>query len=137
MITIEPTRFEAELSAPTLTRFLNRARAAIGLRGAVDVLVTTDKTLRQLNRSFRGKDKPTDVLSSPHPKPSQKNTPATSPSPSKPPPARPKPSPTPSPTRSRFSSSMASSTSPAKITKLTKAKWQPAKPLSAANFASP
>jgi probable rRNA maturation factor len=67
MITIEPTSFEAELSAPTLTRFLNRARAAIGLRGAVDVLVTTDRALRQLNRSFRGKDKPTDVLSFPAP----------------------------------------------------------------------
>jgi probable rRNA maturation factor len=67
MITIEPTSFEAELSAPTLTRFLNRARAAIGLRGAVDVLLTTDRTLRELNRSFRGKDKPTDVLSFPAP----------------------------------------------------------------------
>ena len=67
MITIEPTSFEAEFSAPTLTRFLNRARAAIGLRGAVDVLLTGDKTLRQLNRSFRGKDKPTDVLSFPAP----------------------------------------------------------------------
>jgi probable rRNA maturation factor len=67
MITIEPTNFEAELSAPTLTRFLNRARTAIGLRGAVDVLLTTDQTVRQLNRSFRGKDKPTDVLSFPAP----------------------------------------------------------------------
>jgi probable rRNA maturation factor len=67
MITIEPPSFEAELSAPTLTRFLNRARAAIGLRGAVDVLLTTDRTLRQLNSSFRGKDKPTDVLSFPAP----------------------------------------------------------------------
>jgi probable rRNA maturation factor len=67
MITIEPTTFEAELSAPILTRFLNLARTAIGLQGAVDVLLTGDKTLRQLNRSFRGKDKPTDVLSFPAP----------------------------------------------------------------------
>jgi probable rRNA maturation factor len=67
MITIEPTSFGAELSAPTLTRFLNRVRTAIGLRGAVDVLLTTDRTLRQLNKSFRGKDKPTDVLSFPAP----------------------------------------------------------------------
>jgi probable rRNA maturation factor len=67
MITIEPNSFEAELSAPALTRFLNRARAAIGLRGAVDTLLTSDRTLRQLNNSFRGKDKPTDVLSFPAP----------------------------------------------------------------------
>jgi probable rRNA maturation factor len=67
MITIDPTSFEAELSAPALTRFLNRARAAIGLRGAVDTLLTSDRTLRQLNNSFRGKDKPTDVLSFPAP----------------------------------------------------------------------
>jgi probable rRNA maturation factor len=67
MINIEIASFEAELSAPTLTRFLNRARTAIGLRGAVDVLLTSDQTLRQLNRSYRGKDKPTDVLSFPAP----------------------------------------------------------------------
>jgi probable rRNA maturation factor len=69
MITIEsePGLEPPDLSAPTLTRFLNRARAAIGLRGAVDVLLTTDRTLRQLNRSFRGKDQPTDVLSFPAP----------------------------------------------------------------------
>jgi probable rRNA maturation factor len=66
MITIEPS-FEATLSASTLTRFLNRARLAIGLRGAVDVLLANDSTLRQLNKNFRGKDKPTDVLSFPAP----------------------------------------------------------------------
>jgi probable rRNA maturation factor len=68
MITIEPTpSFEATLSPSGLTRFLNRARAAVGLRGAVDVLLANDRTLRQLNKSFRGKDKPTDVLSFPAP----------------------------------------------------------------------
>jgi len=66
MITIEPS-LEATLSASGLTRFLNRARLAIGLRGAVDVLLTGDSTLRQLNKSFRGKNKPTDVLSFPAP----------------------------------------------------------------------
>jgi probable rRNA maturation factor len=64
MITIEP-RFEATLSAPTLTRFLNRARTAVGVRGAVDVLLADDPTLRHLNKTFRGKNKPTDVLSFP------------------------------------------------------------------------
>jgi probable rRNA maturation factor len=66
MITIEPS-FETTLSAPALTRFLNRARLAAGLRGAVDVLLTSDETLRQLNKNFRGKDKSTDVLSFPAP----------------------------------------------------------------------
>jgi probable rRNA maturation factor len=66
MITIEPPS-SSSISRPTLTRFLNRARAAIGLRGAVDVLLTADRTLRQLNKSFRGIDKPTDVLSFPAP----------------------------------------------------------------------
>jgi probable rRNA maturation factor len=68
MITIElPSSFEATLSPSTLTRFLNRARLVIGLRGAVDVLLTGDATLRQLNKTFRGKNKPTDVLSFPAP----------------------------------------------------------------------
>jgi probable rRNA maturation factor len=66
MITIEPS-FETTLSVSTLTRFLNRARLAIGLRGAVDVLLANDATLRQLNKNFRGKNKPTDVLSFPAP----------------------------------------------------------------------
>jgi probable rRNA maturation factor len=66
MITIEPS-FETTLSASTLTRFLNRARLAIDLRGAVDVLLASDATLRQLNKTFRNKNRPTDVLSFPAP----------------------------------------------------------------------
>ena len=49
----------------TLARFLARARNAAGLRGDVNVLVTSSRELRQLNRRYRGKDKPTDVLSFP------------------------------------------------------------------------
>lgn len=69
MITIDlaPRSTSHGLSASGLTRFLNRARTAINLPGAVDVLLTSDATLRQLNKSFRGKDKPTDVLSFPAP----------------------------------------------------------------------
>jgi probable rRNA maturation factor len=68
MITIDPpSRFQATLSASGLTRFLNRARLAVGVRGAVDVLLSDDPTLRQLNKNFRNKDKPTDVLSFPAP----------------------------------------------------------------------
>ena len=69
MITIEPlhTSSSPALSKPALTRFLNRARTAIGLTGQVDVLLTSDAELKNLNRSYRGKNKPTDVLSFPTP----------------------------------------------------------------------
>jgi probable rRNA maturation factor len=50
-------------SAEALARFVVRARRAAGLRGVVNVLVTTDRELRALNRRFRRKDQPTDVLS--------------------------------------------------------------------------
>jgi probable rRNA maturation factor len=68
MITIQtPDSTLHGLSAPVLTAFLRRARLATGLRGHVDVLLTTDATLRKLNRDFRGKNKATDVLSFPAP----------------------------------------------------------------------
>jgi probable rRNA maturation factor len=53
------------LSKSGLTRFFNRARAAVGLDGDVEVLLADDATLRRLNRSFRNKNKATDVLSFP------------------------------------------------------------------------
>ena len=69
MITIDPpsTPSIPALSKPALTRFLNRARSAIGLEGEVDVLLTSDAELKSLNRAYRGKNKPTDVLSFPTP----------------------------------------------------------------------
>jgi probable rRNA maturation factor len=56
---------ELGLSKAGLARFLNQARAAVGLEGEVHVLLADDTTLRRLNRTFRGKDKATDVLSFP------------------------------------------------------------------------
>jgi probable rRNA maturation factor len=53
------------LSKSGLTRFLNRAREAVGLEGEVEVLLTSDAELKRLNRTFRGKNKATDVLSFP------------------------------------------------------------------------
>jgi probable rRNA maturation factor len=53
------------LSRSGLTRFFNRARQAVGLPGEVEVLLTSDAELKRLNRSFRGKNKATDVLSFP------------------------------------------------------------------------
>jgi probable rRNA maturation factor len=69
MITIDPpsTPSIPALSKPSLTRFLNRARTAVGLEGQVDVLLTSDAELKSLNRAYRGKNKPTDVLSFPTP----------------------------------------------------------------------
>ena len=53
----------AGVSEASLSRFVLRARRAAGLRGAVNVLVTTSSAMRSLNRRFRGKNEPTDVLS--------------------------------------------------------------------------
>lgn len=63
-----PRRAADELRLPsprTLARFLALAQAAVRLRGQVSVLLTTDAEIRRLNRSYRGIDKTTDVLSFP------------------------------------------------------------------------
>jgi len=48
-----------------LQRFLRAAQRALGISGEVNVLVTSNAKMRRLNREFRGKDRPTDVLSFP------------------------------------------------------------------------
>ena len=53
------------LTESSLDRFLLRAMRAARLRGSVSLLVTTSRELQRLNRQFRKKDKPTDVLSFP------------------------------------------------------------------------
>ena len=53
------------VSARALEQFAARARRAAGVRGEVDVLVTSSAELRRLNRRFRGKNAATDVLSFP------------------------------------------------------------------------
>ena len=50
-----------------LRAFVAEACAAIPLRGDVSVLLTTDNEVQALNRTFRRKNKPTDVLSFPAP----------------------------------------------------------------------
>jgi probable rRNA maturation factor len=55
------------LSESALDRFVLVARRAAGLKGTVNVLVTSNATLRSLNRKFRGKNEATDVLSFPAP----------------------------------------------------------------------
>jgi probable rRNA maturation factor len=53
------------LSDTALARFVVRASRASKLKGTVNVLVTGSAELRSLNRRFRAKDQPTDVLSFP------------------------------------------------------------------------
>jgi probable rRNA maturation factor len=53
------------LSQATLERFVLRSRQVVGVRGRVNVLVTGSPSIRVLNREFRHKNKPTDVLSFP------------------------------------------------------------------------
>lgn len=52
-------------SLQALVRFLREAQGALKLRGEVSILLTSDKTMRRLNRQFRNRDKTTDVLSFP------------------------------------------------------------------------
>jgi probable rRNA maturation factor len=70
MINIDPPSSSLDISSISkagLSRFLNRARNAIGLEGEVDVLLTSDVEIKRLNKAFRGKNKATDVLSFPAP----------------------------------------------------------------------
>lgn len=53
------------LTELALSRFVGRVRRAAGLKGIVDVRVTSSAEMKSLNRRFRGKDKATDVLSFP------------------------------------------------------------------------
>lgn len=48
-----------------LGRFLRTAQRHVGLSGQVSVLITSNQRMRRLNKTFRGTDKPTDVLSFP------------------------------------------------------------------------
>lgn len=48
-----------------LARFASRAKTAVRLRGDVAVLITGDREIQKLNKEFRKKNKPTDVISFP------------------------------------------------------------------------
>lgn len=55
----------AGLTELALDRFVARALRSVGLRGGVNVLVTSSAEMRSLNRRFRSKNQATDVLSFP------------------------------------------------------------------------
>jgi probable rRNA maturation factor len=63
-ISIE-NRSAARLARGPLVAFAGKVRTALRLKGEVAILITSSDELRRLNREFRGKDKPTDVLSFP------------------------------------------------------------------------
>jgi len=77
MILIEPDADTSQnrnaLKMRDLRSFLRKAASAARLQGEVSVLLATDASIRTLNRDFRKKNKPTDVLSFPadadHPNP--------------------------------------------------------------------
>jgi probable rRNA maturation factor len=54
-----------DVNGTALTRFAARSRRAAGLRGEVTILVTGNREIQKLNRRFRKKNKPTDVISFP------------------------------------------------------------------------
>jgi probable rRNA maturation factor len=53
------------VSVRTLSLFAAKAQRVLGLSGEVNVRITSNGELQELNRRFRRKDKPTDVLSFP------------------------------------------------------------------------
>ena len=63
MITIDANA--DRLKPAALQRFVLAAQRAVGVQGVVNVLIADDSALRKLNLRFRGKNKPTDVLSFP------------------------------------------------------------------------
>jgi len=70
MVIFEKAVSAASASGATpaqIQRFVRRAQALARVPGDVDVLISGSERLRRLNRRFRRKNKPTDVLSFPRP----------------------------------------------------------------------
>ena len=62
-----PPAASLTIHKPNLARFLKRAQLAINLPGEVNILITSDAEIKRLNRTFRRKNKATDILSFPAP----------------------------------------------------------------------
>ncbi len=67
MIAIAPEVRLARGALPRreLRHFVREAAEAVPVMGTVSILLTTDEAVQELNRRFRRKNKPTDVLSFP------------------------------------------------------------------------
>ena len=57
------------IDAARLRGVLEGAASAMRVAGTVSIVLTGDRAVHRLNREYRGKDKPTDVLSFPGPGP--------------------------------------------------------------------
>ena len=55
----------ASTSAQTLSRFATRVQRELAIEGEVNIRVTSNREMQALNRRFRKKNKPTDVLTFP------------------------------------------------------------------------
>jgi probable rRNA maturation factor len=65
--TVTFRRVPASLQRTAIERFASRLQKDVAKGRPFDTLITGDAELRRLNRDFRGKDYPTDVLSFPAP----------------------------------------------------------------------
>lgn len=63
--TVTFRRAPADVRQRSMQNFARRLQAEVARGRAFDCLITGDAELRRLNREFRGKDYPTDVLSFP------------------------------------------------------------------------
>jgi probable rRNA maturation factor len=54
-----------EISAQALSRFATKVQRALGVRGEVNIHITSSREMQDLNRRYRRNNKPTDVLSFP------------------------------------------------------------------------
>jgi probable rRNA maturation factor len=63
---VSQTRTQSKASsADTLSRFATRVERALSITGDVNVRITSNREMQSLNRRFRKKNKPTDVLTFP------------------------------------------------------------------------
>jgi probable rRNA maturation factor len=58
-------RQSKETSAQALSRFATKVQRVLGLDGDMNIYVTSSREMQDLNRRYRRKNKPTDVLSFP------------------------------------------------------------------------
>jgi probable rRNA maturation factor len=64
-VVVQSRQRRRKVDAARLRRLLRSAAEELGVGGELTLVLAGDRLLRRLNRDFRGKDRPTDVLSFP------------------------------------------------------------------------